>query len=126
MKKAVNSSIFLSFLICYLEWGKDNSLFIFQMESDILFKAGENFSSVVHPFTLIPFTGQLLLLFTLFQKEPNKKLTIAAWISLSLLVAMILLTGCLGLNYKVILSTLPFVISSVVMFRAYKRKPDAA
>jgi len=71
-RKAYNLGLLLTSLIGYLEWGGNNNTFLFQAEGEILSKLFTDPGSVVHPFTLLPMTGQLILIVTLFLKEPTK------------------------------------------------------
>ncbi len=70
--------LLLAFLIIYLEWGKGNSMFVFQMEYEILAGKTDTKNVFMHPLVAIPFIGQLLLLFSLFQKQPNRTLIVAS------------------------------------------------
>ena len=73
--KILNLTLILTSLIGYLEWGQDMSMFLFQGELDVISKLFTDPLSVLHPFTLLPLLGQILLLITLFQKNPSKVLT---------------------------------------------------
>lgn len=112
MKKLLTASLLFSFLICYLEW-PNNSTFIFQAEWDIFFGSSVKKENFVHPAIALPFIGQLLLIITLFQKQPSRKLTIIGIILMGLLVLLLLLIGILGLNFKIILSVIPFISLSI-------------
>ena len=71
--------------------------------------------SVLHPFTVLPMLGQVLLLLTLFQKTPGRWLTYIGMGLLSLIMLIILLIGLLGMNWKMILSTVPFLVFAVLV-----------
>jgi heme A synthase len=105
--------IWISFLFCYLEWGQDNSGFMFQMEWTAFMEARKSLSAIVHPFILLPFLGQILVLIAIFQKRSRRRLVVAGVLLLSLLVLMILLVGILAFNLKIILSTVPFLLIAV-------------
>lgn len=117
MKKILNLCLLISSLFGLLEWGGGNQSFLFQAEWEILQKAAENPQSVLHPFTVLPMIGQLLLLITLFQKTPGKWLTYIGMGMLSLIMLMILLIGLLEMNWKMILSAMPFLVFSVMVIR---------
>jgi cobalamin biosynthesis protein CobD/CbiB len=106
--------LLLTSLIGYLEWGKDHSMFLFQVEWDIFSKLINNPSSMIHPLVLLPLTGQLLLAITLFQQQPKKLLLLVGMACIGILLAFMLLVGLLSLNIKIILCTLPFLIMVVV------------
>lgn len=120
MKKLFNFCLLLASLVGYLEWGKDNFAFLFQVEYELLFgnKDSQNF---LHPFVLLPLLGQLLLIITLFQKTPKRALTYTALASLSLLMLFICFIGALTLNFKVLLSTMPFIITGILILRYNRR-----
>jgi heme A synthase len=117
----IHIALALAPLICYLEWSGGHSAFVYQMEYNILFQHKNTSGSFTHPLVLLPLLGQLLILFTVFQKQPGKRLALAGQVMLSLLVVMILVAGILSLNIKIILSTVPFIIASVAFYLSFKR-----
>lgn len=119
--KILNILLILSSLIGYLEWGKDNSSFLFQVEYDVLKGLFNDFKSVAHPFTLIPLAGQILLIFTLFQKQPSKVLTYIASACLALLLGFMFAIGLMSLNIKITLSILPFFVVLILVIRNFKK-----
>ncbi|PLX12442.1 MAG: hypothetical protein C0598_06010 [Marinilabiliales bacterium] len=121
-KNVLNVLLLISSLFGYLEWGQTNSEFIFQAEADIIIKIFTETSSIVHPLILIPLAGQILLIISLFQKEPSKLLTIIAISSIGILLLFMLLVGILAANFKIIISTLPFLILSFFTIRQHYRK----
>ena len=112
--KLLNLGLILSSLIGYLEWGTDNSMFLFEAELDILVKLFTDPLSVLHPFTLIPLIGQLVLAYTLFQKEPSKILTYIGMAGIALLLVLMFAIGLMILKYKIILSTTRFIVVSIL------------
>jgi heme A synthase len=118
MQRIISIGLFLTVLICYLEWAGGNSGFLFQMEYGI-FLSDNNKDSFMHPLVFIPLFGQLLILISIF--KPNPKLILTGIILLSILVLMILLVGILSLNLKIILSTLSFIGISVFFIFNYKK-----
>jgi hypothetical protein len=70
--KLINGLLIITSLLGYLEWGKSNHMFLFQGEIEILSRLFVDFRSAIHPFTVFPLLGQVLLLVTLFQKQPRK------------------------------------------------------
>lgn len=115
--KLLNLSLILTSLFGYLEWGTDNQMFLFQGEMEILTKLFIDPISVLHPFTMLPLIGQIILVFTLFQKQPNKTLTFIGMGCIGLLLFFMFVIGLISLNYKVFISTLPFLISSILVLR---------
>lgn len=122
MKKLINLGLLLSPLVCYLEWGKNQSSFLFQAEYLLFFGSSNTANSFTHPLVLLPFCGQLLILYSLFQPHPNRRLTLIGLLMMAPLIFMILLAGLLSLNPKIILSTIPFVVVSVLFFRHSRTK----
>lgn len=114
--------LLISTFIGYLEWGTDQSSFIVQSEWEVLKKVPEDPLSLLHPFILLPVAGQLLLLFDIIKKNKGKKLSVIAIVLMSLLYLMILFIGLLDMNFKKILSALPFFILSFVIIRSKKTK----
>lgn len=122
-RKAYNLGLLLTSLIGYLEWGGNNNTFLFQAEGEILSKLFTDPGSVVHPFTLLPMTGQLILIVTLFLKEPTKVLTFVGIASIGLLFGFMFLIGLLTISVKVSLSSLPFLVLSYFTVRLYRKPP---
>lgn len=120
--KLLNLGLIVSSLIGYLEWAGDNHMFLFQGEIDVVGKLFTDPASVAHPFTILPLVGQLLLLFTLFQKKPNRLLTIVGLGSIGVLLATVLLVGILALNIKIIASITPFILISYLVVRQFRRE----
>ena len=96
-------------------------MFVFQAEYEIFSKQEGFWQTLTHPIILAGLIGQLLLLYCVFRQAPNAKLNWLGIIILSPVVALVLLAGALSFNVKMVASTLPFVILTVVLWR-YKRK----
>lgn len=123
-RKTLNLLLVLTSLLGYLEWGTGNKMFLFQGELLIITKLFTNPESVIHPFILLPLFGQVLLIITLFQKQPGKFLTIIGLISTALLLTLLFIIGIMSLNYKILLSSIPFMATAVIttiQFRSKKR-----
>ncbi len=113
-RKILNGLAVLTSLVGYLEWGGGNSSFLFQAEWEVLGKFVSDPVAAAHPFTLLPLLGQVLLLITLFQREPSRWLTYIGIACLSLLLVFMFLIGLLSLNFKILLSTIPFIVAAVL------------
>jgi hypothetical protein len=120
--KILNAFLILTSLAGYLEWGKDNETFLFQAEAEILMKLFSNPESVIHPFTLLPMFGQILLLITLFQKNSGKILTYIALACIGLLLVFMFAIGLMSWNVKILISTIPFLITAFLTIRHHRRK----
>ncbi len=119
--KVLNLLLIITSLFGYLEWGKDNSSFLFQAEYEILNNLFNNPKSIIHPFILLPLFGQLLLMITVFQKIPSKILTITGIVCLGLLLGFMFFIGVLGLNLKILISTLPFLSTAIIVISSLKK-----
>ncbi len=115
----------LSFLVCYLEWGQGTSSFVFEIEYLLIFQKSGKADSFTHPLVLLPFVGQLLVLYSLFQEPPRKRLVFIGLSLMGLLVVMLLLVGVLSRNPKIALSTVPFLLSSLWCVRALRSTSSA-
>ena len=112
--KLLNLGLILSSFIGYLEWGTDQSNMLILMEWELIKLFVTDPLSALHPFTIIPMLGQILLLITLFQKTPDRLLSYLGLGFLSLLLLMVLLVGFLAMNFMIIASALPFVVTGVL------------
>jgi hypothetical protein len=118
--KIYNSLLILFSLIGYLEWGKTNHSFLYQVEIEMLSKLMTDPRSIIHPLTILPLIGQILLLATLFQKKPNKTWTYIGIGCIGLLLILMFLIGLISLNYKITLSTIPFIVFSILTIKQYR------
>jgi len=112
--RILNLMILLSSFFGYLEWGKNQKLFLFQAEYDVFKKIFSDLNSVLHPLIILPSIAQLILLVTLFQKYPSIKLIWIGIIGLAILFLFMFFVGCISMNLKIVLSTLPFIILSLI------------
>jgi hypothetical protein len=112
--KILNFLLILFSLFGYLEWSGNQHIFLFEAEIEIFSKFFINPKSVIHPFIILPIIAQFLLLITLFQKTPSKKITYISIFGLGLLVYFLLFVGLISLNYKILISTIPFIVVSIV------------
>jgi cobalamin biosynthesis protein CobD/CbiB len=118
--KILNSLLIITPLLGYLEWGKDSHSFLFQVEADILSKVLTDPKAVLHPMTILPLIGQVILFVTLFQNAPNKKLTYFSIGCIGILVTFIFVIGLLTLNVKIFSSAIPFITVSALTIRHYR------
>lgn len=106
-------------LIGYLEWGGGNTAFLIEAEIVALTKIFSDPISVLHPLTVLPLLGQLLLLLALFLKHENKILTLLGIGGIGILILLIFFIGCIDLNFKMIFFTLPFLITSGMIVKHF-------
>jgi hypothetical protein len=119
--KVLNLLLILTSLVGYLEWGRGNKSFLFQAEAAIFSKLFSDPISILHPFTVLPMLGQVLLVVTLFQNRPGKTLTYISIGCLGILLGLMFVIGLMNLNYKIIISTIPFIVVSVIAIIHYKK-----
>lgn len=112
--KLLNALVILTSLFGYLEWGNTNSMFLFQGEWEVLTKLVTDPASAAHPFVLLPLAGQVLLIVTLFQKQPGKWLTIFGVGAIGILLFFMFIIGIISFNPRIFGSTLPFVVVSIL------------
>jgi hypothetical protein len=124
--KILNALLIFTSLMGYLEWGKDNRVFLFQAEGQILLKLLNEPVAVAHPFTMLPMLGQLLLLITLFQKSAGKILTYAGMTGIGILLAFMFVIGLVSLNWKILVSTLPFLLIAFLTLRHFRHSKTKA
>lgn len=119
-KKILNLLLILLPLAGYLEWGKNQHGFIFQMEAEVFTKGFRDPSAVMHPFVILPLLGQLLLLYTLFQRNPSRHLSLAGIVSIALLMSLMLFIGLMESNLRITASVLPFFLVMLLAIRAHR------
>lgn len=110
----------ISFFLCYLEWGNNQSAFIFEVVYTLFYK---NFSieNFIHPIILVGLISFIVLLISLFTNL-NKRLEKAVVILLTILVLFFLFVGIISLRYKIIISTLPFLFFVNLYFNKIKKE----
>lgn len=112
--KLLTILLIITSLFGYIEWGGDNKAFLFEIELEILPKLITDPLSVLHPFTILPFAGQLILLITLFLKQPNKILSYIGIAGIGLLLGLMFVIGLISLHFKTVASSTPFLVVSII------------
>lgn len=120
--RLINIGLVLAFFICYMEWGGGNSSFVFQSEYQIFTQSASWRDNFAHPIILAGLLGQLLFLYAAFKKTPSVKLTWAGILILSPVVLLIFLAGALSMNWKMVLSVLPFLALAVMFWRNNRKQ----
>lgn len=120
--KILNFLLIITSLLGYLEWSGENHLFLFKAEADIVSKLFTDPISVLHPLTILPIVGQILLVITLFQKAPSKTLTYIGIAGLGLLLGFMFIVGLISMNFRIIISTIPFIVLAILAIRHYKNQ----
>lgn len=117
----LNTLLLATSLLGYLEWGKEQHLFLAQAEYEILIRLFSSPKEVLHPFVILPLAGQLSLIIALFVKKWYKFFTRMGIILIAVLLLFIFLIGLIGLNWKLLLSTVPFLTLSIYSFIATRK-----
>jgi len=124
--RLINFGLVIAFFLCYMEWGGGNSSFIFQAEHQILIRSEGWRSNLTHPIILAGLIGQIILLYCAVWNKGGKKLNWLGILILSPVVFIILLAGALSLNWKMLLSVLPFIVLAILFWRNNRRKNGSA
>lgn len=120
--KIINLLLLITSLFGYLEWSGNSHLFLFQAEGEILSKLLVDPISVLHPFTVLPMIGQLLLIITLFQKNPAKVLTYISILCLGILLTLLFVIGIMSVRFTIIFSTIPFIVVAVIAIQHNRKQ----
>lgn len=107
-------ALLLTSLLGYTEWGKNQSILVFQMEFELFFGSKGSLNSFLHPFIALPLLGQFILIFQLFLVTPKRRWIILGASLIALLYLLYFAVGIVTLKYKIVFSTLPFLFFYVV------------
>ncbi len=119
-KKIINLCLLLSFQFGYLEWGGGKHLFIFQAVIEIFQQASQHILSILHPMILVPFAGEIALLYTLFQNKPNRMVSYFGLASLSVFMLLLFFIGVIGSHFKILSSTIPFILIGLIQIKIFR------
>lgn len=97
-----------------LEWGTDQRIFLFEAEWQVLLKLMSDPFAVAHPFVLLPLAGQALLLVALLMPLPPNWVINVAMGMLAVLLGFMAVIGIISLNWRILLSTMPFLTLCVL------------
>lgn len=120
--RIISLFIILSSLFPYLSWGKgSNNAFLFEIEWQILSQINTDAAALLHPMVLIPITGQLVILIfgVIYPKIPMVYLGI---LCLFMLIGFVMFIGFFSQNFQIILSCIPFHLTSVLYILLIKKK----
>lgn len=112
--------LLIASLFVYLSWGQESAAFLFQMELEIIKKLFTNPTAALHPFTIIPLLGQLVLVITFVQKTPSYLLLKTGISCLLFLIGFVFIVGLLSLRLPIIISTLPFIILAFITLKSLR------
>ncbi|MBL7789511.1 MAG: hypothetical protein JNL75_06715 [Chitinophagales bacterium] len=108
--------IIITSLLGYLEWGGGNKAFLFEMEMEVISRLFSNPGSIIHPLTILPMIGQLMLIFSLWREPFYKKMAFWGLGLIAILLVFILVVGVISLNWKIVVSVIPFLILSGMFY----------
>ena len=112
--------LLLSTLLGFLEWG-ENQKFIFQIEVDLIRKVFNDPLSLLHPLIILPFLGQILLIIQIMKKDWHKIFLYCSIAGIAIFFLTLLVIGFVSKNFKIVLSTLPFVLLTVMVIINYRQ-----
>ena len=124
MKKRLNLLLLLSSFVGYLEWAGGHHGFLIQMEYGLLFGDQQSAENFAHPMIMMPLAGQLILIYTLFQKTPSRFLSIVGLACLSILMLLLTFIAIADTNWRIGLSVVPFLVFAFLVIRANWKKPQ--
>ena len=119
--RLIGFGLLLAFSICYMEWGQDQSAFVFEAQYQIFTGPAGGIDTFTHPIVLGALAGQLLLLVYALRSTPRP---LIAWVGVAILspvVLLILVGNVLSGNVKPPASVLPFVALTIVLWRHGRR-----
>ncbi len=123
--KILTILLIISSFIGYLEWPGNNHGFLIVMQYEIIFGKYFDLKNFFHPVILLPLIGEILLIITLFQGKPSKKLLFTGMACLSVIMFIIFIVGITSLNIKIFASSIPFFIIGFIILKMtvkFKRK----
>lgn len=109
--------LILGFSCCYMTWGVNQTAFVFQVEYLVFTEKDHITSNFSNPLILAGSLAQLILVLAIFHLIKNKYVIMFAIGMLDIIVLLILLAGLLTVNWKIIISTLPPICFSVMLYK---------
>ncbi|MBK9285864.1 MAG: hypothetical protein IPM51_16335 [Sphingobacteriaceae bacterium] len=109
--------VILTSFIGYMEWGDKNHSLLIQAEYEVIRNLFSNPLAVLHPITIIPLFGQLLLFISLFLKKPNRILIYTGVCCLGMLMGFLFAIGLSVLNLKMFVASLPFILFVTILWK---------
>ncbi len=123
-RRWINGFLVLSSLVGYLRWGGGQNAFFLEIEAGILSELTNKPLDLLHPAIGMPFSGQILLLITLFQSVPNR---VVSWLGFGLLSPLILFVLIISIaagELEMMLSVLPYLFFATLYITAWVFKKE--
>lgn len=105
----------------YLEWGGGNSAFMLEGEIEVIQQLMKSPKNAIHPFTILPLIGQLLLVLVLIRSKWMKWFLYIGILGIGTLYSFILIIGLMSLNLKIVASVIPFFVMAIWTIRLYRK-----
>lgn len=109
MKRSLYILLLVFFSLAYMEWGGEHHSLVFEVQKKVFTEPEHLIANLTHPVILVGFAGQLVLLLAFFSRGLRSGWIATAIILLGIPIALILLSGAMARNIKVIGSTVPFL-----------------
>jgi hypothetical protein len=127
MKKRLSSLlVLLTAPLAYLEWGGGQHGFLGQIEYEALFRPAASLENLTHPLILLPVLGQLLLIYSLFRRDPSRALSLTGTALQAPLLLLVLTAGILSANLRMVLSCVPVSAAVILQIRAHRKPAQPA
>lgn len=111
------------FSLAYMEWGGGNHSFVFEVQRKVFTEPEQLIANLTHPVIITGFAGQIVLVIAFFNRALRSAWIVAAIGLLAIPVSLILLSGALAGNIRVIGSTLPFLaLATLLLLELRKAK----
>jgi len=109
--------LLLAFSLCYMEWGPDQSAFVFEAQYQIFTGPAGGIDTFTHPIVVGALIGQVLLLVYALKSMPRPLIAWVGVVILSPVVLLILIGNMLSGNMRPVVSVLPFMALTAVLWR---------
>lgn len=110
-----------AFLLCYMEWGGGQSGFVWDVFIKVLTEKEKLRDNLMHPVILSGLLGMLAMLYCGIAAHPPRKVQLITLLLPGIVVLLILLSGLLSQNVKMVLSAFPYITISLLIIRSGKK-----
>lgn len=108
--------------MCYMEWGGGQSGFVWDVLIKVFTDKEKLRDNLLHPVILSGLIGMLAMLYCGLTAKAPRKVQLLTVLLPGLVVLLILLSGLLSRNVKMVLSVLPYISISLLIIRSGKPK----